>query len=504
MSNNNTSKRQLLQNLNFGQRVAEEEGDELANYFVETDQWRRIFSGAIDIVYGPKGSGKSALYSLLLKRSDELFDRGIIAISAENPRGAPVFKDLIDDPPASEQEFIGLWKLYFLSLIGKLLQEYDVKTDEARMVLGNLERAGLLRADMNLRTLLRRVREYLQSRVNVEAIDTKIELDPITGQPRAVGGRITLREPSEKEMIQGYVSANSLLEQANIALDSIHYEVWILLDRLDVAFTENQQLEENALRALFRVYIDFLGYENIGIKIFLRSDIWDRLTSQGFREASHITRHTTIEWDEPSLLNLVVRRILQNTALCDYYDLDPVTVLQSTEKQTEFFYQIFPTQVDVGRNKLETFRWMVSRTKDGTGDAAPRELIHLCNACREVQLRHLERGDSEPEGMLLFSRVSLKEGLPEVSRVRLEQTLYAEYPSLKENLQLLDRQRTQQEIRTLANIWSLSDAEALIIANKLVEIGFFERRGSNDNPIFWIPFLYRDALSLIQGAERLR
>jgi ABC-type lipoprotein export system ATPase subunit len=33
-------------------------------YFVETDQWKRLLRGEVDIVYGPKGSGKSALLAV--------------------------------------------------------------------------------------------------------------------------------------------------------------------------------------------------------------------------------------------------------------------------------------------------------------------------------------------------------------------------------------------------------------------------------------------------------
>lgn len=61
-------KREVLRATTFGKRVAEEEGDELSTYFVETDQWKRISEGEVDIVYGAKGSGKSAIYSLLLRR----------------------------------------------------------------------------------------------------------------------------------------------------------------------------------------------------------------------------------------------------------------------------------------------------------------------------------------------------------------------------------------------------------------------------------------------------
>jgi hypothetical protein len=53
----------LLRNMSFGARVAEEETGELASYFVETDQWNRIFRGEIDVVRGEKGAGKSAIYS---------------------------------------------------------------------------------------------------------------------------------------------------------------------------------------------------------------------------------------------------------------------------------------------------------------------------------------------------------------------------------------------------------------------------------------------------------
>jgi hypothetical protein len=86
--------------------------NELAKYFVETDQWNRIFRGEIDIIQGDKGAGKSAIYSLLVAKTNELFDKNILLITAEQPRGATVFRDLVSDPPTSENEFISLWKLY--------------------------------------------------------------------------------------------------------------------------------------------------------------------------------------------------------------------------------------------------------------------------------------------------------------------------------------------------------------------------------------------------------
>jgi hypothetical protein len=41
-------KRDVLDQLTIGRRVAEEESDELASYFVATNQWRRMVQGSAE------------------------------------------------------------------------------------------------------------------------------------------------------------------------------------------------------------------------------------------------------------------------------------------------------------------------------------------------------------------------------------------------------------------------------------------------------------------------
>lgn len=41
--------------------------------------------------------------------------------------------------------------------------------------------------------------------------------------------------------------------------------------------------------------------------------------------------------------------------------------------------------------------------------------------------------------------------------------------------------------------------EALSKAEQLAEIEFFEKRGTKEQPAYWVPFLYRDALNMVQG-----
>jgi hypothetical protein len=256
---------ELLIDADFGHRIAEDEREELEQYFVETDQWRRLFGGSIDVVYGAKGSGKSALYSLLVQKTNELFDRGIILIPGENPSGAAAFSALIPDPPTSEIEFVGLWKTYFLTLLARVLKDWDVETESAERVFAALEDAKRLRREASLQSLLKSVREYVQ---RIQGLETGLSIDPATAMPVAITGRILIGEPDEKQAAAGFQSVDRLLEDANTAFEELGLRVWIILDRLDVAFEQNEELEKNALRALFKAYLDMGALETIGIKIF--------------------------------------------------------------------------------------------------------------------------------------------------------------------------------------------------------------------------------------------
>ncbi|QHW31354.1 hypothetical protein GZH47_11195 [Paenibacillus rhizovicinus] len=490
------SKREILQSISFGHRIAEDESQELANYFVETDHWKRIFSGEIDIVYGLKGTGKSAIYSLLQNKSSELMDKRINVIVAEKPRGTPAFKDIVNEPPTSEAEFITLWKLYFLSLIG--FQVKNIKSEDSNRLVDFLEEARLLPRELNLRGIIKAAFDYAKKIVKAESFEGGLQFDPNTGMPAGVNGKITLKEPSHDLTSQGLASIDHLLELANKIIKTSDSRIWILIDRLDVAFADSAELEKNALRALFKVYLDMNDLENISLKIFLRSDIWKRVVDEGFRESSHITRSLTISWNPQSLLNLIMKRLLKNDAVVEYLGIDIEKIMGDINLQQETLYRIFPAQVDTGRNKPNTFDWLLSRTRDGNEDiaTAPRELIHLLSSVREVQLKKLEIGGKEPGGSLLFDGASLKEALNPVSKVRLEQTLYAEYPQHKQYLEKLNRAKTEQTIDSLSVLWEVNQEDSYKIATKLVEIGFFKKTVRNT---YWVPFLYRSALNMVQG-----
>jgi hypothetical protein len=317
-----------------------------------------------------------------------------------------------------------------------------------------------------------------------------MELDQNTGMPKGLIGKITLREPSLSLRQLGLMSVDDLLKKADEALVKSDTKFWVLLDRLDAAFSESPQLESNALRALFRVYLDLIALKAISLKIFLRSDIWSRIQSSqmGFREASHISRHTTIQWTNQSLLNLVVRRLLYNEIIQSQYLADRTLVLAEARLQIKLFNEIFPPQANLD--------WMLYRLRDGSGQTAPRELIHTLHCARDIQIKNFELGGPEPGGKLLFTASSFLKALPEVSRVRFELTLLAEYPQFRQQLLRLTKEKAHLSTLELGKIWQVTPKEAGETAEQLVEVGFFERKGERNDPLYWVPPLYQVHLKI--------
>ncbi|UNX54852.1 hypothetical protein MF406_00675 [Georgenia sp. TF02-10] len=494
-----TDKRSVIEDITFGGRTAEEESEHLARYFVETEQWRKVWQDEVDIVFAPKGGGKSAIYSMLVSREDELFDRSIVLVPGENPTGATAFEPIQIAPPTSETEFIQIWRLYFLVLLVEELERYDVQSVGLRTVRQALASIGLTEGTKVKRTIIMRVREALH-RFFPESVEAGMSVDPTTGTPTGFTAKVTFDEPSIEQEQAGMLSVDRLYETVNDVLVEQNLRVWLILDRLDVAFTASPELEANALRALFRVYrlIEPLG--QLRLKIFLRSDIWAEITAGGFRETSHITRDMNLHWNRANLLKLIVQRVIQSDLLVRELSADAAHVIASSVAQQELFDRVFPRQVDAGSNKPATFDWALSRTEDGKKVAAPRELIHLFTTVRDRQLGRIDTGQAAIAEGVYFESQAFRDAHPEVSETRLQKTIYPEYPWLKDWLEALRGQRTLQDVVSLEALWGTVRVDTEERIRRLVDVGFFEQRGSVAERTYWVPFLYRPALEMVQGA----
>ena len=196
------------------------------------------------------------------------------------------------------------------------------------------------------------------------SVEHEISLDPVSGVP-TVKRKVKYAKGKVPSRRLDDLPLDELLALADRILSTGGRTVWIAFDRLDVAFVETPDLERNALRALFRAYNDLKARTRIRLKIFVRDDVWRRITSGGFTEASHITKSIHIEWNAENLLNLLVLRLVVSAKLRHFYKVKTAEIKGSYEKQVELFYRIFPDKVATGRNP-KTLDWIVSRASDGT------------------------------------------------------------------------------------------------------------------------------------------
>jgi hypothetical protein len=497
------NKNNILQECNFGSQIAEDEISKLNNYFVETEQWRQFYAGECDIVFGAKGSGKSALYSLLTTKKEEFrLGKRTIFLQAENPRGTPAFRDLssiIGSSQITEEHLRSLWKIYFISILANYIRHHMESTgsinQECTDVIEILTKYDLLEKGATLASRIRAAWSYIRQIIpNIEGGITDIS----TGIK--ISGKITLSEPSPSQVRQGFISIDALFAKLNIGFLKQTITAWIVLDRLDIAFTESEELEITAIRSLFRTYLDLNTLSQFRIKIFLRDDIWKKIVNHGFREATHITKTTNLSWDSKTILNLIANRLVSNKILCDHLNIDAEKVMGNLSLQEDVFYMVFPSQVEKGTRKPTALDWILTRLADGTGRTAPREVIQLLNASREEQLNHWRMGKKASEDDKIIGRSAIQDALPKVSQSRYKQTICAEYPSLIPWMSALEGEKAEQNLQSLSTLWHTNSAETSKIAEKLVDVGFFSRRGEKNDPAFWIPHLYRDALNLVQGA----
>ena len=232
------------------------------------------------------------------------------------------------------------------------------ETKEAQALVSALEEAELLPVSGTLTQYFGAAKEYVKRwlRRDPSSVEIELSIDPITGLATARRKSTYDKAPAKhRQRAIDDLPLDDLLLKAHTILERAKSKLWIAFDRLDVAFLDSPDLERNSLRALFRAYNDLKSKENIKLKIFVRDDVWRRITDGGFRKASHITKTADIRWTGANLLNLVVLRLISSRKLCKYLKVKADDVRGSYEKQVETFYRIFPEKVDTGRNP-STFR----------------------------------------------------------------------------------------------------------------------------------------------------
>jgi hypothetical protein len=479
----------ILQKLDLGNSVAEFDAA-LESYFVETQTFREVINDRGDIVAGDKGTGKTAMFRILQARASRLPQLdGIQIVPAFNPTGSSIFQRLTESQPLDEPAYVALWKVYVLALVGNWILGREHKRTESVARLDDLLTGSDLKSiDHTPTSIFGKIVEWIAKSLRTTKSAQIAFSFSESGAP-VVTPKIDFSDAKAPD--NPTVRVEDAFGVLNSALSDLGLKVWVALDRLDEAFQGAPAAEVPALRALFRTYLDLMPFERARLKLFVRRDLFRKVTHGGFVNLTHVNaRKIEIRWDEEDLKDLLFKRVRENREFLEDMDL-----LQAPNE--EGFQRIFPQQVDPGERKPATWTWMMSRIRDGNGVKPPRNLIDLVRKSLDAQLRREDREapNAYAKGDPLIGPEALKRGLKALSEERVNDTLLAEAGDYAKVIERFRNNKADHNEASLATVLGTSVEDARKHAEQLCELGFLEQIGGS----YKVPPLYRDGLGITQG-----
>jgi hypothetical protein len=476
----------VLELLDFGQDVAEHE-TRLSEYFVSTPAFTDLVRDETDLIIGSKGSGKTALFRHLIDPAAVIPGlEDVDVLPAFNVRGAVIFRMMLAEAPAHPHLIQLAWVKYILALTVAHLSATYGHSDDVQTVIALAKNSGIP-TEGDARNLfggtLHRLRDALK-RATVRG--------DIGGEalPASLGFEVEFGSTSptlDRDI-------DELVFAVTRALETLGRRVWVLFDRLDEAFFNEPTFEQIALRSLLLAHNELASYgPSLRTKLFLRSDVLDRATRDGgITNATHIRRRD-LTWTREEMFALVQRRVEHSSAASHaYLRANPASALGRTAPPRRAGFSVLPARVE----NLDTWHWMLSRTTDATGALSPRNLLGLLRLAQRSQMSAAAqpRRSLRDRPQILIETPSLHEASRELSRARVQDTVYAEFNHLRSYVDALKGLSFQYTEPELAELWAVSDPEAL--ARIVAELEYAGVIGRTPEGELVVPLLFRPALAL--------
>ena len=274
-----------LSRIDLGKDEAEQD-QRLREYFLRTVNYKNSFSGTKTIVIGRKGSGKSAIFTLM---RDELNESGALVIPVTPDQYSwSALKDYQEKGILPVQAHTNAWKLTLLS-----------------SSIWKLNEAGLISSNSKLVKYYQYMRDaYIPNQNNlflniVEKIKTilgGIKTKWVSfdfGDTGAVATPLRVTEEIKARLQNEWPQGK---------------QIRILIDRLDDSWDASKDSENliiGLLKAANEINSTFVG--KITVTIFLRSDIYDNLF---FDDQDKLRQNEeTLYWNSDDLKAVVCERV---------------------------------------------------------------------------------------------------------------------------------------------------------------------------------------------------
>jgi len=308
----------LLAQISIGNYIAEQEQEEISNYFVETSAYKEALGSTNCIFIGRKGSGKSAI---LYKLQDELLSDKRNHVCIITPVGYELeglVSMMNQSIPIAEKGFLteSVWKFLVYTELTRSIYEilsgkpgyYDLSEPENNLINLVNQNDCLIKPDFSIRL------EYVVNRVK-----------NIGSNMIAAKQRIKISELLHEEIIW------KLRNILGIVLHDKN-RVFILIDNLDKNWKQGTDLQIlsyfllGLLSVSRRICNDFKKNDSrrekvkLSVIIFLRDDIFSYIMKFA-RERDKIS-YTRINWDDPLLLlRIIEERFISNESFAGSGDI---------------------------------------------------------------------------------------------------------------------------------------------------------------------------------------
>lgn len=367
-----------LRNLYFGKDDAESDmapGGLLRQGFLKTAAYEAAKAGKKSLIIGRKGSGKSAICMRLRAEATDGIAASLVTpdeISAEELRRFV----LAGIPSAQSKALVWRYVLAVQSAKFAVAQAiaHDVKSESIAKVRAFLVENGELE-DLRFHEKFWRVIERIKSSISLEAFGAKVSVDI---QAPAEG----LRVGTEVEALERYV-ATAL---SAITATEPSPRLLLLVDQIEKVWSNDRDSDDMVIGLLMASKHIAQVFSCVVPIVFLRRDIYDLLQFQDRDKFRGDEMH--IDWTEARLVDLAHSRAQVSLGR----DID----------SNELWRGLFVERM--GDYSIE--RYLVNRTL-----MRPRDLIQLCNACRDA---------AEKNGRSKVSRADVREATIQYSNWKLQ------------------------------------------------------------------------------------
>lgn len=307
----------ILSNLYLGASCAENEFQELSQYYVKTYEFERALKGDVRLVVGRKGSGKTALFAQVRDKIRANKKHVVIDLKPDGYQIRKFNEQVLEflEEGTKEHTITAFWEyLLLLESCYKILEK-DEKTNFADPRLQKqydqlsklYRRDEYLQADFSERT--NRLTDGITKRFNMQcdASDRQIRL-------------------SRSDITQ-FLYSHDVQELRNsvAAYLKLKEGLWILFDNLDKGWSTHGVTKTEALS--IRCLLDASrkldhDLQRAGVEchtlVFIRNDVYDWLVEETPDRGKEAIAE--LDWKEPDELRELLRRRLVYSGLPDTHD----------------------------------------------------------------------------------------------------------------------------------------------------------------------------------------